>query len=58
MSTTNALRNMPIWITRCNLRAHCIHRVEGHTANVAQLIVLSQFMRRVVLSHASSNMSA
>lgn len=48
MSTTNALRNMPIWIDRCNRRAFGIWRVEGHTADSEQLIALRDYMKLVV----------
>jgi hypothetical protein len=46
----SALRNMPIWIDRCNRRAHSISRVEGHTHDFAQLLVLRDYMQHVVMA--------
>lgn len=40
-----ALLNMPIWVERCYNRAQSIARVEGHTDEVAQLVVLGDYMR-------------
>lgn len=48
MSELNALRNMPIWITRCHHRAFAIWRIEGHTNDSEQLIALRDYMKLVV----------
>lgn len=54
MSNTqvHALRNMPIWIERCNRRANSIVRIEGHTNDSEQLIALRDYMRLVVCQYA------
>jgi hypothetical protein len=47
MRELNALRNMPIWIDRCQSRLVRIGRVEGKTADYHQLLVLRDYMREV-----------
>lgn len=49
-SQRSALHNMPIWIIRCDQRARCIVRVEGHTAQSEQLYMLRDYMRQVTSS--------
>ena len=47
----SALRNMPIWIDRCDLRARFIVRIEGITPEAQQLEVLRDYMKLVVCHH-------
>jgi hypothetical protein len=48
-SQISALRNMPIWIDRCDVRVRNIMHVRGrHTSDSKQIEILRDYMRLVV----------
>jgi hypothetical protein len=42
-----ALRNMPIWIGRCQTRLKWMERFEGVTPDYQQILVLRDYMQKV-----------